>query len=301
LISGYFVAGSYDRKGFGGFVGDRFKRLVIPTLIFMIAITPFIEIVELGNKSTGFNLIGFLSGTGPMWFAAALFGFSLIYGLTHLASRRSAAASDGKQLEPTLGLAISLILIIAVFAFLIRIFQPIGTDILNFQLCYFASYIVLFIVGIIAYRSNLFAKVSYRTGKRWLINTIVLGFAVWFVLVAVATATGSTAALQGGLTWQSAAFSVWESFVAVAMSIGLIGVFREKFNHQSKMVKTLSDNSFAVYLFHPMIIIPITLLLSPLALYPIAKWLLLCVICVPLCFATTHFIFRRIPLLKNIL
>ncbi len=75
LISGYFVAGSYDRKGFGRFVGDRFKRLVIPTLIFMIAITPFIEIVELGNKSTGFNLIGFLSGTGPMWFAAALFGF----------------------------------------------------------------------------------------------------------------------------------------------------------------------------------------------------------------------------------
>ena len=94
LISGYFVAGSYDRKGFGGFVGDRFKRLVIPTLIFMIAITPFIEIVELGNKSTGFNLIGFLSGTGPMWFAAALFGFSLIYGLVRLISRRSAAASD---------------------------------------------------------------------------------------------------------------------------------------------------------------------------------------------------------------
>jgi glucans biosynthesis protein C len=80
LISGYFVAGSYDRKSFGGFVGDRFKRLIIPTLIYMIVITPFIEIVELGNKSTGFNLIGFLSGTGIMWFAAALFAFSLIYG-----------------------------------------------------------------------------------------------------------------------------------------------------------------------------------------------------------------------------
>ena len=48
LISGYFVAGSYDRKSFGGFVGDRFKRLIILTLIYMIAITPFIEIVELG-------------------------------------------------------------------------------------------------------------------------------------------------------------------------------------------------------------------------------------------------------------
>jgi len=301
MISGYFVAGSYDRKGFGQFVGDRFKRLIIPTLIFMIAITPFIEIVELGNKYSGFNLVGFLSGTGPMWFAVALFGFSLIYGLVRLGSSKSAPASDWKQLKPTLGVAVSLALIIAVFAFLIRIVQPIGTDILNFQLCYFASYIALFIIGVLAYRNDLFAKISYRGGKRLVIGAIALGFLVWFVIVAVATATGTTAALEGGLTWQSAAFSTWESFVAVAMSFGLIAVFREKFNGQSRLVKALSDNSFAVYLFHPMIIIPITLLLSPLVLYPVAKWLLLCLICVPLCFAATHFIFRRIPLLKNVL
>lgn len=299
MISGYFVAGSYDRKGFGGFVGDRFKRLIIPTLIFLIAITPFIEIIELSSKPSGFNLAGFLSGTGPMWFAAALFGFCLIYGLWRLVARRF--APERKPLEPTWGMAVSLVLIIAVFAFLIRIVQPIGASILNFQLCYFSSYIVLFIVGILAYRSNLFAKISYRTGKRCVIGAIVLGFLVWFVLVVIVTATGTTGAIDGGLTWQSAAYSVWESSVAVAMSIGLIGVFREKFNHQGKFVKTLSDNSFSVYLFHPMIIIPVTLLFSPLVLYPVAKWLLLCVICIPLCFAATYFIFRRIPLLKKVL
>lgn len=30
MITGYFVAGSCNRKGFGQFVGERFKRLVIP-------------------------------------------------------------------------------------------------------------------------------------------------------------------------------------------------------------------------------------------------------------------------------
>jgi glucan biosynthesis protein C len=301
MISGFFVAASYDRKGFGGFVGDRFKRLVIPTLIFMIAIDPFIGYIELGNKLTGFNLINFLSATGPMWFAAALFGFSLIYGLVRLTAHRSAVAPDRKRLNLTSGLTVSLILVIAVFAFLIRIAQPIGTSILNFQLCYFSSYIALFIVGIVAYRNNWFAKISYRAGKRLVIGVIVLGFLVWFVLVVVATATGTTTALLGGLTWQSAAFSVWESSVAVLMSLGLIAVFREKFNRQSKLVKTLSDNSFAVYMFHPMIIIPVTILFAPLVLYPVAKWLLLCVICIPLCFAATYFVFRRIPLLKKIL
>ncbi len=94
---------------------------------------------------------------------------------------------------------------------------------------------------------------------------------------------------------------MWESFVAVAMGIGLIAVFRQKFNHQRPVLKTLTDNSFAVYMFHPVVIVPVTLLFSPIALYPIAKWLVLCVICVPLCFAATHFVFRRIPLLKDVL
>ena len=306
MIAGYFVAGSYDRKGFGGFVGDRFKRLMIPTLIFMIAITPFIAFIELGftatgSGSSGVTLFGFLSGTGPMWFAAALFGFSLIYGVCRLAYRSPTPKTHRKLLEPTFATTAALILIIAVFAYLIRIVQPVGTAILNFQLCYFASYIVLFIVGILAYRSNLFKKISYKTGKRWLITAFVLGFIVFLVVIAIVSATGTTSALMGGLTWQSAAYSLWESFIAVAMSIGLIAVFREKFNSQSTLVKTLSDNSFAVYMFHPMIIIPITLLLAPLALYPVAKWLLLCIICIPVCFAATHYVFRRIPLLKKVL
>ena len=93
MIAGYFVAGSYDRKGFGRFVGERFKRLVIPSLIYMVAITPFIGVVELGQKVTGFSVIGFLSGTGVMWFTVALFFFSLIYGLVRLIARRPAPDS----------------------------------------------------------------------------------------------------------------------------------------------------------------------------------------------------------------
>ena len=301
MIAGYFVAGGYDRKRFGRFVGERFRRLVIPALVYMVAIDPFIGTVELGSKAGGFSITGFLSATGVMWFTVALFAFSLVYGIVRLVIRTPAPDSERKQLEPSFAKAVVLILVIAVFAFLIRIVQPIGTSILNMQLCFFASYIVLFTVGIVAYRNNLFAKISYRTGKRWLIGRTVLGFLAWLALVIAATGSGNAAALDGGLTWQSAGYSLWESFVAVAMGIGLIAVFRERFNRQSKLVKTLSDNSFAVYMFHPLIIVAVALLLAPVALYPIVNWLLLCVICLPLCFAATHFVFRRIPLLKDIL
>jgi fucose 4-O-acetylase-like acetyltransferase len=301
LIAGFFVAGSYDRKGFGRFVGDRFKRLVIPSLIYMIVITSFIGYVELGQKPANFSVVGFLSGTGVMWFAVALFIFSFIYGLVRLIFRCTSPAFNGKQIKPTFKNAVILVLIISICAFLIRIVQPIGTDVLNMQLCYFAGYIILFIVGIFAYRNNLFAKISYKSGKRWLICGIVLGFLVWLTLVIIVTKNGNTTAIDGGFTWQSAAFSVWESFVVVAMCIGLIGVFREKFNHQSKLIKKMSDSAFAVYMFHPPIIVAVALLFSPVAFLPIVKWILLCVICVPLCFAAAYFIFRKIPLLKNVL
>lgn len=301
MIAGYFAAGSYDRKGFGKFVAERFRRLIIPALITMVFISPFLGSVVLGGPSTGFDLVSFLSGTGVMWFTVALFAFSLAYAVVRREGRGPAPDPGRKPLNPTWAKAFLLIVVIAAFAFLIRIVQPIGTNILNMQLCYFASYIVLFVVGIVAYRNDLFARISYRAGRRWLVGGIVLGFVAWFFLVGAAGDLGATSALQGGLNGWSAGYALWESFVAVAMGIGLIAVFRQKLNHQSPLLKTLTDNSFAVYMFHPVVIVPVTLLFSPVVLYPIAKWLVLCVICVPLCFAATHFVFRRIPLLKDVL
>ena len=73
-----------------------------------------------------------------------------------------------------------------------------GTSILNMQLCFFVSYIVLFIVGVVAYRNDLFAKISYRTGIRWPIDGIVLGFLVWLALVIGATASRYAAASMEG-------------------------------------------------------------------------------------------------------
>jgi fucose 4-O-acetylase-like acetyltransferase len=307
MIAGYFAAGSYDRKGFGPFVRERFRRLVIPSLIFMAVITPFIMYVELGRNyfqpQLGLLhvLLRFLAGTGPMWFAVALFIFSAVYGLGRMITRKGAPVSNRKQIKPSFINAVMLILIIAVCAFLIRIVQPIGTNVLNMQFCYFASYIVLFIVGILVHRNNLFARISYHAGKRWLIWGIALGFISWVAVMKAGGAPAGMTALNGGFAWQSAAFSVWESFVAVAVSIGLVAVFREKCNSRNKLARALSDSSFTVYMFHPPIIIAVVLLFSPVAFGPVVKWTLLCAICVPLCFAAAHYVFRRIPFLNKVL
>jgi glucan biosynthesis protein C len=170
------------------------------------------------------------------------------------------------------------------------------------QLCYFAQYIVLFIVGILAYRAQLFSKIETSTGMRWLRAGLILSPILWLVMMVAGGALDNGAdAFLGGWHWQNLAFALWESFTAVAMSIGLITLFREKYNRQNRLFKALSDNSFAVYVFHAPVLIAISLLLVPLALPPLAKFLFVGSLAVVATFALTFFILRRIPLLKKVI
>jgi hypothetical protein len=203
---------------------------------------------------------------------------------------------------PGISYIIMLISVIGVSAFLIRLVQPIGTSILNMQLCNFAEYIVLFIVGILVYRYKWLDKLTYKTGRKFLKLTYIAGLLVWFtILIAGGGLTDGFDAFMGGLYWQSFAYSIWEAFIVITISIGLLGVFKEKYNKEYKFAKRLSDNAFAVYVFHAPIIIAITYNLRYLDILPIFKYVLMIIVCIPICFFVSHFIIRKIPLLKKVL
>lgn len=309
LISGYFVKKSYDKKGFWQFIYERFVRLGIPTLIYMLLINPFIMIVYLGYRGEGEGILKvyihyitsfqFIGSSGPLWFAFALFIFNIVYACL----RKGIKLQEKREKElPGRNAAVQVIFLIAVSAFLIRLIQPVGTSILNMQLCYFAQYIILFIAGITAGKYRWFSKLTYRDGRKWLFAALVPGIVCWgIMMIAGGALDGKQDLLNGGWYWQSAAYALWESFTAVAMSIGLLAVFQEKHNRQSRLVKTLSDNSFAVYMFHPLIIIPITFALTALPADPVIKFLIACILGIPLSFLCANYIFRRIPIINRVL
>lgn len=309
LISGYFVAKSYDRKGCKRFLKDRFIRLGIPVLIYMLVIHPFIIYVLLGSRweNPGFlkyytdyiASFDFLGSSGPLWFAFALLVFNCFYALFRsIAKTRSI---DSEKALPGLRSASAVIVMIAVFTFSVRIVQPIDTSILNMQLCFFSQYIILFIVGIKAGRYDWFSKLPYKKGRTWLVSAFVPGIIVWVVMLLAGGALDDGLYLfKGGLRWQSALYSLWESFTSVAMAIGLIAVFKEKYNKQNALVKAMSDSSFTVYMFHAPIIIALSLILIPITLHPVLKYILACIIGIPPTFLLCNYI-RRIPVLKKIL
>jgi hypothetical protein len=313
LIAGHFVPDSFDRKGPAKFLRDRAVRLGIPTLIYMLFINPAINYYllafqwqgprpPLGEALMNYILSGaILGGSGPMWFALALLIFSAAYAAFRLLTCSRTSPKPESELTSHLHVA-GLILLIAAGAFAIRLFQPIGTDVLNMQLCYFSSYIVLFLVGIRARRNNWLLTIPYSFALSWFKAALIGGTAFWLTIAYLGgMASGDLSRYGGGLYWQSAAYALWESFFCVGACLGIIAIFREHFAGQGKLARFLSDSSFSVYLFHPPILILVSLALKDLAWHPLIKFALCSALALPICFLAGNFIFRRIPLLERVL
>ena len=311
LLAGFFVPGTYDRKGFLEFIKGRLFRLGIPTLIYMLVIHPLNTLIlsgyygmESGNLLQAYlhyiTSLEFVGSTGPLWFALVLLIFSVIYAFVRRLLPEPAAVERTGKL--TTSHVMILILMITAAAFLIRLVQPIGTSILNLQLCFFAQYIILFVVGLKAYRNHWLDQINYKWGVGWLKAALTLGIIAWLAIIFLGD--GMTKGLDpftGGLNWTSFAYAAWESFVAVSMSVGLLALFKERFNQFHKTTKALADNAFTVYLFHAPIIIAICYSMRDIHIAPILKFLIACIVCLPTCFAISHFVIRRVPILKRML
>ncbi len=290
FVSAAFVPASYDKKGFWRFLGERAFRLGIPSLVFMLVLDPLTNrIRELGTGGavtwkawlagipSHITSGSFLSASGPLWFAVALLLFCVVYALV-----RGAAGILGWKKAPAQALiptprgvhatAALLIIAIAVGSFLVRLVMPIGTSVMNMQLCYFTQYVVMFAVGLWAGRKGILNSIPRKTGMAWLKLSFAVGVPAWFLLLGFGGAlSGKLDFFMGGLHWQSAAFSAWEAFFCVAVSIGLITLYRERMNARGRLAALFSDTSFSVYVFHAPILVAVSMALRPLHTFPLLK------------------------------
>ncbi|MBP2630362.1 MAG: hypothetical protein H6Q70_990 [Firmicutes bacterium] len=308
LLAGYFASVSYERKGCTKFIKDRIIRLGAPTLLYMLAINPFMYyLIDWHNIRTQGSLIEnylnyvlsfrFLGGTGPLWFALALLIYSIVYALLIRGRNRELQHAD----KPfSFGIVIKLIIMLTTSTFVVRFVEPLDTSVFNMQLCYFAQYIILFSFGIYAQKNNWFSKIEYRFSKKCIVTAVIPGILFLLSIAYLGGALeGNSNAFKGGFHWQSLAFNFWESVTGVCMSVGLIAWFRQNFNWQNKLLKKISDSAFAVYVFQAPILVLVAQTLQMLILPPILKFLLLSVLALPILFLTAYVV-KIIPLFRTI-
>jgi len=320
FISGYLVPPSLERKGTLPFIKGRLVRLGVPMLVYVAVIHPLtIWIAGLADPAApgmaGWYAhyvvsLDFLSSLGPLWFLMLLLILSVAYALWRAAFGGPARREHGR-VEVRHWWVAAVAVVIAVSAFLLRGVVPAGQQFIkplpgNFmQVGFFASYVVLFVVGILCRGHDLLGAIDHRFGMRWFRWTLILGIPLWFLGIPassiVAEAHGATpdiGAFFGGFRWQSAFYATWEAFFCVGVSLGLIVLFRDRFNGHGKLARLLSQSYFGVYVFHPPVIVAGAILARGIGMPPLLKMYVMAAVLVPLCLAVSLGL-RQVPVIRR--
>lgn len=268
FVGGYFAHGSLGRRGPAAFVRERLWRLGIPTLFYMLVLHPLMvfglnpwhsDFGPLGPAYLHFIASGrFLGSSGPMWFAAALLVFCVVLA----AQRARRPAPDRPVAAPRVGELWFWGGVAVAATFLIRVVQPLGTSVLNMQLCYFPQYVLAFGAGVAAARGGWLEALAVSARARWAgwLGLVLGPLALATVLFAGGLLQGQPFdSFRGGFGIRSLGLCAWEQLAGLGLGLGALSFCARRLDRSTPAWQWLSARSFGVYLFHPVVLIILTL------------------------------------------
>lgn len=232
MISAYFVPRSLEKSGAKQFMWKKFMRLGIPMLAIVLVIFSFTSKVEFAHA----------------WFLAHLLFYTLVYVCVAALCRKFDWKITGNK---PLGfpLLITLALLLSAVTYYVRLTKPINHwelvgGFLFSEPAHLPQYVLMFVLGIVAWRKNWFETLSPAVGKTLL--------AVGLGMTLVVYARPVCPFLRDNIWWN---WDWYESVLCLCLCFGLIYLFREKANGTSRFRQWLADQSYGVYIFHVFILI----------------------------------------------
>ena len=276
FISGYFVPRSFDKQGTKQFVHKKLLRLGVP-LLFMGGI------------------ISILSGKpeiGHMWFVESLLVFCLIYALIR---QWVQPVNEACYSKPTIIGLLVVALLMGVGSYVIRQISPqdhwiwpFGIIPLPMEPAHYLQYVMMFVLGILAYRFQWLDKMSNSVGFMAL-------------LIGIALAMGNY--LRDGGPWDAFVwqwFGIYESLMCVFISFGLLWLFREFVSTTSRFWQWCAAQSYGAYMFHLLLMIVLQNAMDSIWIGAFGKFLFIGVVTTVLSFHLTWMV-KMIPGFKKVL
>jgi hypothetical protein len=308
FISAYFMTDSYERKGFSGFLKNRFIRLGIPLLVYCTLVNPtLLYFIDLHRGFEPGSLFSYIinsninyPNTSHLWFVFSLLVFETVY------------ASYRKYLKPRFVFTLSDVAprnrqilffaaAMAMIAFSVRIIYPIGgKNFIGLQFGYFTLYTAFYLLGIIARRKNWLEQISFKTATGWFITAILIIPVVVLAWLSIIKEPALMNEFIGGFHIRSLVLTTWEAVVCTGFSLFFLLAARKYLNRENHIVTLLSINSYSAYIIHPIIVVLFTILLEPLQVPPFAKFMAVCLLAPVFCFAISY-VLRLIPGVKKVL
>ncbi len=311
FVSAYFAAGSLARRGPGGFARERLVRLGLPALFYMLVIHPFILLGlnpwrhDFGPPAAFYAHYltsgRFLGSSGPLWFAVALLLFSVVLAAWTRLRPPASRATVSEGAPPSASMLFGFALALGLGSFVVRLVQPIGTNILNLQLCFFVQYIAWFVAGLHAARHGWLVALATSVRARragWL--ALIGGAVALLVLLGLGARHAPPEIFFGGAHWQAFGLALWEQLTGLGLALGALTLFARHFNTDSRALRWLADRSFGVYVLHAPVLVALAMAFRSLPYYLYGLVVLLTVTGLVISFALADGA-RRIPGLRAIL
>jgi peptidoglycan/LPS O-acetylase OafA/YrhL len=276
FISGYFVPRSYDKQGTKQFVQKKLLRLGIPLLFIGSIISIMTGKLEIAH----------------MWFVESLLVFCLIYALIRLMASPIDKVCNSK---PTIIGLLIVASVMGIGSYFIRQVSPqdhwiwpFGIIPLPMEPAHYLQYVMMFVLGILAYRFQWLDKMSDGVGLTAL-------------LVGIALALGNY--LRDGGPWDAFVwqwFGIYESLMCVFISFGLIWFFRQFVSTTSRFWQWCAAQSYGAYIFHLLLMIVLQNAVDGIWMGAFGKFLFIGVVTTILAFLLT-WVVKMIPGVKQVL
>ncbi|MCC6627255.1 MAG: acyltransferase family protein [Chloroflexi bacterium] len=309
FIAGYLMPGAVDRHGPTRFLRERLLRLGVPLLAFALVVFPLI-VTAVGGGSPA----AWLSDpaayartvqSGHLWFLGHLLIYAAIYAAWRgLRSRRPTVDGAGDWVPGHRAL-LGLVVALALVTFAVRLGWAIDQwvtlpgNLTRFEPAHLPQYLILFVLGVLAYRHDWFRRLPASIGLTWLGLGLAAGAA--FYLLGPLNVLGlRVPTAGGGLGVGSLVWSLWEALICIGLSVGLLTLFRDHWTRAGRLLPVLAANTYGVYVIHLLLIITLQFAIADLAWPPLAKFGLVTLVGVPLCFLVSAAL-RLLPPVRRVL
>jgi peptidoglycan/LPS O-acetylase OafA/YrhL len=309
LIAGYFMPYVFDRKGPWAYLKDRFRRLGLPIMGFLVFVFPPLMYAYYVNFR-GYAPIDFLAyvqhiywgvgghrpsdWSGPawpdrqighLWFTEMLLVYAVLYAGWRWTRQRLALPRIGRLHQPRLVLLLPVMILVAVASWWIRLDYPIYRwgaflGVLQLSPGDLPRDFACFTLGVLAFRNGWLANLPAAQGYRWL----GLGLAGAVVFIA-ADFSGHSFFSTGGTGGLAMLYPCWETLTCFGFCLGLPVLFREHLDIRTPFLDRLSGASYGVYLFHLPLVVALQYAAAGLDVPAVSKYLLVGLIAVPASFA----------------
>eukprot|EP00768_Dysnectes_brevis_P001726 gnl/Dysnectes_brevis/1480_a1674_1222.p1 GENE.gnl/Dysnectes_brevis/1480_a1674_1222~~gnl/Dysnectes_brevis/1480_a1674_1222.p1 ORF type:complete len:376 (+),score=129.89 gnl/Dysnectes_brevis/1480_a1674_1222:1323-2450(+) len=245
FFAGLFMENSFRKRGISAFFTNKLARLGIPTIAFFLVISPITVTVSviISKTFTGSQLFSF----GPLWFNEALLIFIAVYTGWRYITKSMPPAPFPTAQPISIRTFYVLAVITGILNLLVRTKCPVGTMMpgTEFQLAFFAEYIIAFWLGIRAGRRKWIRSLQHRHLR---IALSAIGASLLIMLVAVVVAGGVYPFLQSSGLW-SYLWDIVEQVLGWSIALAIL-VWAGRTSWRPPKMATLSRASYATYVLH---------------------------------------------------